>query len=124
MTGYCRRYIRNFATIAAPLTELTKKGNPDKIIWTPETESAFQTLKSALSGSTIMKSPDPTIPFIIQIDASSLGVGAVLSQAPEDRPIAYFSRKLSEREKRYSAVEKECLAAVLRSEGLCSLPVG
>ena len=113
MAGYYRRYIRDFATIAAPLTELTKKGNPDNIIWTPETESAFQTLKSTLSGSTIMKNPDPTKPFIVQTDASSVGVGAVLSQGPEDKPIAYFSRKLLEREKRYSAVEKECLAVVL-----------
>ena len=99
--------------MATPLTELTKKAHPDKLQWTPEAESAFQALKDAPSGSTVLRNPDLNKPFVIQTDASALGVGAVLSQGQEDWPVAYFSRKLLEREKRYLAEEKECLAVVL-----------
>ena len=60
-----------------------------------------------------MTNPDFTRTFILQTDASGEGVGAVLSQGEDDRPIAYFSRKLLSRERAYSTVEKECLAIVL-----------
>ena len=61
-----------------------------------------------------MRNPDFTQMFILQTDASNVGVGAVLSQgSEEDRPIAYFSRKLLLREQNYSVVEQECLAVVL-----------
>ena len=61
-----------------------------------------------------MRNPDFTRTFILQTDASNVGVGAVLSQgSEEDRPIAYFSRKLLLREQNYSVVEQECLAVVL-----------
>jgi hypothetical protein len=62
----------------------------------------------------LMKNLDFTRIFILQTDASGVGVGAVLSQGEkEDQPIAYFSRKLLPREKAYSTIEKECLAVVL-----------
>ena len=61
-----------------------------------------------------MRNPDFTQTFIIQTDASNVGVGVVLSQgSEEDRPIAHFSRKLLSREQNYSVVEQECLAVVL-----------
>ena len=60
-----------------------------------------------------MRNPDFTRTFILQTDASGVGVGAVLTQGEDDRPIAYFSRKLLPREHAYSTVEKECLAIVL-----------
>ena len=113
MTGYYRRYIRDYATITVPLTELTKKNQPEVVKWTPAAEMAYSTLKNALTSSTVMSNPDPTKTFIIQTDASDVGVGAVLSQGPEDRPIAYFSQKLLEWEQKYSVIEKECLAVVL-----------
>ena len=53
-----------------------------------------------------MRNPDPTQTFLLQTDASNVGVGAVLSQGNDDRPIAYFSRKLLDRERNYSTVEK------------------
>lgn len=61
-----------------------------------------------------MRNPDFSRTFILQTDASGVGVGAVLSQGEaEDQPIAYFSRKLLPREKAFSTIEKECLAIVL-----------
>ena len=109
MTGYYRRYIQNYASIAAPLSDLTRKCMPDKIVWTDQTQQAFDTLKTALTSSTVMRNPDL---FILQTDASNIGVGAVLSQGQDERPIAYFSQKVLDREGNYSTIEKECLAVV------------
>ena len=99
MTGYYCKYILDYTTIAVPLIKLTKKSMPDKVVWTPEAEPAFSILKNALTFSTVMRNPDPTQTFILQTDTSNVGVGAVLSQGQDDRPIAYFSRKLLDHEK-------------------------
>ena len=74
---------------------------------------AFQELKKRISSLPILRLPDVSQPFILQTDASHLGVGAVLLQedtAGEKRPIAFASRNLLPRESRYSAIERECLA--------------
>ena len=77
-------------------------------------ELAFQKLKKMLITAPLMKNPDFTRTFVLQTDASGVGVGTVLSQGEEeDHPIAYFSQKLLPREKSYSTVERECLAIVL-----------
>ena len=73
----------------------------------------FQELKKRISSPPILRFPDVNQPFILQTDASHLGVGAVLLQedtAGEKRPIAFASRKLLPRESRYSTIERECLA--------------
>ena len=114
MTGYYRRFIKNYVSVAEPLTELTRKQQPEQVEWNGRTEHAFQRLKDTLTSAKLMKNPDFTQTFILQTDASNMGVGAVLSQgSEEDQPIAYFSRKLLPRERNYSVVEKECLAVVL-----------
>ena len=114
MTGYYRRFIRDYATITEPLTELLKKDSPEEVQWNGRTELAFQKLRQLLASTPLMRNPDFARTFIVQTDASGIGVGAVLSQGEdEDRPVAYFSRKLLPREKAYSTVEKECLAVVL-----------
>ena len=116
MTGYYRRFIRNYAHIAVPLTELMKKGRPENVEWNDSTEVAFQTLKAALTSSTILKNPNPDLTFILRTDAFNLGVGAVLSQRDSlgnENSIAYFSKKLLDREQKYAIVEKECLAIKL-----------
>ena len=110
LTGYYCRFIRNYATIAEPLTQLTRKNEPNTIQWTTATEDSFQRLKDALTSATVMRSPDHSKTFILQTDASGVGV---LSQGEEDTPVAYFSQKLSDRERRYSVIEQECLAIVL-----------
>ena len=58
MTGYYRHFIREYAAIAEPLTNLTRKGEHDTVNWTVSTEQAFQTLKKKLTTTTLMKSPD------------------------------------------------------------------
>ncbi len=119
LTGYYRRFIENFASIATPLTNLTRKALPDKVKWSNECEHAFISLKKALCQSPVLRSPNFEKQFILQTDASDHGVGAVLSQQDDDgndRPIAYFSRKLLPREVRYSTIEKECLAIKLGVE--------
>ena len=82
-------------------------------------EKAHNTLKGALISDTVMRSTDYFKMFVLQTDASGVGVGAVLSQAGEDAPIAYFSRKLLNCERKYSTLEQECLAIKL---GIWSLP--
>ena len=100
MTGYYRRLVQHHATIAEPLTEMTKKNQPNLVEWTTTAELVFQRLKSMLTSAPLMKNPDFTRTFILQTDASGVGIGAVLNQGEEsDHPIAYFSRKLLPREK-------------------------
>lgn len=114
LLGYYRKFVPNFATVAAPLSDLTKKGVPNKFEWKQECENAFKTLKSMLLSSPILRLPDLSKSFILRTDASNHGVGAVLMQIHDGKkyPVAYASRKLIEREQRYSVIEKECLAIV------------
>ncbi|XP_055021248.1 uncharacterized protein LOC129412157 [Boleophthalmus pectinirostris] len=106
------RFVPQYATIAAPLTALTMKNQRNPVNWTEECEQAFSTLKTILCSSPVLKSPDFDERFRVQVDASAVGLGAVLVQGEpgEERPILYLSRKLQPRETRYSAIEKEGLA--------------
>ena len=113
LTGYYRKFIPDYAEIAAPLTDLTKKTAPNRVNWSEECNRSFASLKDRLCTEPILRSPDFDREFILQTDASDRGIGAVLSQTDEDgveHPIAFHSRKLIPREERYSTVEKECLA--------------
>jgi hypothetical protein len=114
LVGFYRKYIHNFATLATPLTDLTKKGAPNHVKWTKSEELAFQALKSALVTSPILRLPDFRKDFVIRTDASDVGVGAMLMQEYEDGlfPIAYASKKLLQPERNYSVIERECLAIV------------
>ena len=83
--------------------------------WTESCEKAFQELQNSLSMEPILLVADPKKPFVLQTDASNLGVGAVLSQTGDDQmehPVAFASRRLLLQETRYYMVEKECLAIV------------
>jgi hypothetical protein len=114
LIGYYRKFVPHFATIAAPLTDLTKKGVPNKFEWKIEHENAYKRLKSMLLATPILRLPDLSKPFIVRTDASNHGIGAVLFQEHGSwkYPVAYASRKLLESERRYAVVEKECLAIV------------
>lgn len=115
LTGYYQRYIRNYAGIAAPLTDSLKKDQPNHIVWDESKEKAFQTLKAALVSKPLLWAPDYARTFIIQCDASDRGMGAVLCQrddAGKEHPILYLSRKLTLREQAYSASEKECACII------------
>jgi len=105
--------------IAAPLTDATRKGNPNEIVWNDSRDKAFQELKKRISTPPMLRLPDVTRPFIVQTDASHIGIGAVLLQEDatgEQRPVAFASRKLQPRESNYSTIERECLAIVWESQ--------
>ncbi|GFS62208.1 retrovirus-related Pol polyprotein from transposon 297 [Trichonephila clavipes] len=81
LSGYYRRYIPEFSVIAAPLTDLLKGRNRKSTVdWNTSCQNAFEELKTRLSKNPVLYSPDFTKPFIIQCDASNLGIGVVLSQ--------------------------------------------
>ena len=113
LTGYYRKIIPGYATIAAPLTDLTCRARPNQVAWTPGCATVFDTLKTSLCSYPVLKNPEWDKPFVLQTDASGRGAGAVLGEDDSDRPVAYFSRKFLPREERYSTIEKECLAIKL-----------
>uniref|UniRef100_A0A9J7ZGW9 Gypsy retrotransposon integrase-like protein 1 n=1 Tax=Cyprinus carpio carpio TaxID=630221 RepID=A0A9J7ZGW9_CYPCA len=111
--NFYRRFIRDFSTIAAPVTSLLK-GKPKKLVWTEAATSAINKLKSSFTTAPILKHPDPKLPFIVEVDASDCGIGAVLSQhhgtPGKLHPCAFFSRKLTPAENNYNIGNKELLS--------------
>ena len=114
LTGFYRKFVPNFSAIATPLSDLTKKGQPNRLTWEESQEKAFKTLKESLVKRPILRLPDLEKPFVIRTDASDVGLGAVLLQYYDGTPfpIMYASRKLSPAEQNYAVIEKECLAVV------------
>jgi hypothetical protein len=115
LTGYYRSYIANYSETADPLFKLLKKNQPNKVSWNEECEQAFSTLKNALTREPVLRSPDFKKEFIVQTDASNVGIGGILAQLDDEggeHPVAYYSRRLSDREQKYSTNEKECLAVI------------
>ena len=113
LASYYRRFIKDFSTIAAPLTDLTKKNA--RFNWSEACEHAFQTLKNLLCSAPILSYPEFDKNFILQTDASDVGLGAILSQKDDlgnEKVVAYASRTLTDRERKFSATEKEALAVV------------
>ena len=110
MLGYYRRFIKNFATVAEPLTRLLKANT--KFEWGTEQEQAKAMLLRAIISEPILAYPDFSKTFIIQTDASDVGVGAVLSQMQDglEHPIGYASETLDSVKRNYSATEKEAYA--------------
>lgn len=112
LVGWYRRFIPEFASIATPLTNLLAKAVRNPLPWTEDCEMAFRTLKERVCSSSVLQIPDFSRRFVVQVDASATGIGAVLAQgiAGEEKPVVFLSRKLLPRETRYSTIEKECLA--------------
>lgn len=109
---FYRRFIRSFSIIAAPLSSMLRRG-ARRLVWTREMEEAFAKLKKGFTSAPILKHPEPSKPFIVEVDASTTGVGAILSQRFGDRPkmhpVAYFSCKLSPAERNYDMGDRELL---------------
>ena len=117
LAGYYRKFIHNFATLTYPLVELTKKGKP--FCWTEVHDTAFSALKASLCATPVLAFPILDRQFVLQTDASDVGLGAVLTQIDgneNERVVSYASRTLSDCEKNYSATEKELLAVVFAVE--------
>ena len=108
LSGFYRRFVRDFSTIAAPLNELTKKGVDFK--WGNSQENAFQELKKCLTEAPLLVLPDFTKTFEVECDASGIGIGGVLMQ--QGKPVAYFSEKLGGAQLNYSVYDKELYALV------------
>jgi len=107
LTGYYRRFVQGYGSIAKPLTKLlTKEG----FLWTAEAQQAFETLKQAVTQLPILTVPDFSKTFTVETDASSKGLGVVLLQ--EGKPLAFWSQALSERSQNKSVYERELMAVV------------
>lgn len=118
LCSYYRRFIRGFSTIAAPLNRLLEKSS--KFEWNDDCKSALEQLKNVLVSDNVMAYPDDHGMFILDADASSSGIGAVLSQIQWDdvtqreveRPVAFASRTLTKTQRRYCTTRRELLAIV------------
>ena len=112
LVGYYRRFVAGFATIAEPLTRLTKKGT--KFTWTDEADSAFCKLKECMLNVPTLAFPYPDRPCILDTDSSDVAYGSVLSQVVDgqERPIAFFSRVMSDSQQNYCATRRELLAVI------------
>ena len=113
LTGYYRRFIKQYAHIALPLTELTKQNVPWR--WRCDVEGvAFQKLKDALISAPVLVLADPSLPYEVYTDASGFALGAVLlqNQGKGLQPVAYLSRKLSPTEQRYPNGDREMLSII------------
>jgi hypothetical protein len=109
MAGYYRKFIKGYGVISRTMTDLLKKGVP--YVWNSEKEAAFQALKQALSSTPVLALPDFSQPFVLETDACSKGIGAVLLQ--NGHPIAFLSRALGPKLQGLSTYEKECLAILM-----------
>ena len=114
MSGYYRKFCKNFSTVAAPMTQLLKKDQ--RFVWTSECQDAFNRIKSLLISAPVLVAPNFSKPFILTIDASDVGAGAVLMQEDSrglDHPLSYFLYKFNDSQRNYSTSEKETLALLL-----------
>ena len=115
LCNYYRRFVRDYAAIAAPLYQLTAIKDSDGYWpWTDECETAFNTLKNKLITAPILNAPDWMQPFIIYTDASAYAMGAVLAQVIEKKEsvIRYWSKTFTATQRKYSTTEREAMAII------------
>ncbi|KAK3525812.1 hypothetical protein QTP70_010321 [Hemibagrus guttatus] len=110
--NFYQRFIRNYSSMAGPLTSL--RGKPRRLAWTDQAQAASLQLKDCFTMAPILRHPDPDLPFVVEVDASSSGIGAVLSQRHGEpgklHPCAFYSRKLTAAEANYDAGNRELLS--------------
>ena len=113
LCSYYRRFVRDFSDIARPLYKLTE--GQGEFRWTSECEDAFRRLKALLTTAPILAFPTTDGLFILDTDASNIGLGVVLSQVQggDEKVLAFHSRSLSKSERNYCVTRKELLAVVV-----------
>ena len=116
LAGYYQDFISKCAAIAAPLSDLTHKGQPNRVVWGEPQERSYHTLKHAIVSKLVLMLPNVDEEFILRTDASDVGLGARLLQERDGQIflVAYASSKLLDRERRYSVMDRECLGIVWR----------
>uniref|UniRef100_A0A8C9ZTG8 Gypsy retrotransposon integrase-like protein 1 n=1 Tax=Sander lucioperca TaxID=283035 RepID=A0A8C9ZTG8_SANLU len=116
--NFYRKFIRNFSSVAAPLHKLTS--SKSRFVWSPQTDSAFQVLKERFVTAPVLTMSDPCRQFVVEVDASNVGLGAILSQRLSTdgklHPCAFLSRKLSPAERNYDVGNRELLAVKVALE--------
>lgn len=114
MSGYYRNFCKNFSTVVSPLTSLVSPLRA--FVWSDECQNAFDSAKALLCNAPVLAAPVYEKAFKLEVDASSVGAGAVLIQEDTcgiDHPVCYFSRKFNKSQLNYSTIEKETLALLL-----------
>jgi hypothetical protein len=111
LTGYYRKFVQHYASLAKPLTNLLKK---KQFQWSEDAHLAFETLKQAMATTPVLALPNFIQHFIVETDACDNGLGGVLMQ--KERPIAFLSKSLSPANKFLSIYEKEFLALIMAVE--------
>src|SRR5579859_4648065 len=114
LANFYRRFIKDFSKVVTPITSLLKKGC--RFHWDAGAQSAFEQLKMAFTTAPILRHFDPTLPTVLEADASDYALGAVISQRDPTNgvlhPIAFHSRKFQPPEQNYEIYDKEMLAIV------------
>ena len=111
-TGYYRRFVPDYSTVAQPLVRLL--GKNCKFKWTDACQDAFKALRALLIKAPVLAFPKEDLPYIVDTDASDYGIGGVLSQCIEgtEHVIAYYSKSLNPAQQKYCTTRRELLAVV------------
>lgn len=115
LCGYYRNYVRDYAEIAKPLTELTGRKVPNQIPWGVEADRAFSDLKEALCRAAMLSTPDSPKPYWLFTDASANAAAACLAQmteSGEERPISFASHRFNGTQMRWATIEREAFAVI------------
>jgi len=116
ITGFYRKFICGYATLASPLTDLLKL---TKFRWTTAAQEAFVQLKKKLTTTPVLHLPNFSLPFVVEKDASNVAIGAVLSQ--EGHPLVFFSKKLCKKNAKQLSVCSRNASHYRGSEKMASL---
>ena len=113
LVNYYRRFIKDFAKMALPLTDLTKEDRSFE--WSAPAQKAFEQLKHAMVSGPVLQTPDFSKPFRVFTDACQFAAGATLEQkhGSEWLPVAYFSKKFIPAQRNYNTKDREALGIVL-----------